>query len=196
MAQGPTQFDAAAHAEAQIAGWLARARQGDRPAFARLVQSHQSRVRLQLRRLTQGDAALADDLAQETFVQAWLHLNDFRGEARLATWLHRIALTRFLQHVRRPQLPLEWHAAEASDADEPGHDPRAAEGLTRDVERALQALSEIQRLAVVHCFHLDLSHAEAAQVLGLPLGTLKSHLDRAKSRLRELLGAWNPESAT
>jgi len=190
------QFDATAHAQAQIAGWLARARQGDRPAFARLVQSHQSRVRLQLRRLTQGDAALADDLAQETFVQAWLHLNDFRGDARLATWLHRIALTRFLQHVRRPQLPLEWNAPEASAADEPGHDPRAAEGLTRDVERALQSLSEIQRLAVVHCFHLDLSHAEAAQVLGLPLGTLKSHLDRAKSRLRELLGAWNPESAT
>jgi len=190
------QLDARAQAQAQIAGWLARARQGDRPAFARLVQSHQSRVRLQLRRLTQGDAALADDLAQETFVQAWLHLNDFRGDARLATWLHRIALTRFLQHVRRPQLPLEWNVVEASEADEPRHDPRDAEGLTRDVERALQALSEIQRLAVVHCFHLDLSHAEAAQVLGLPLGTLKSHLDRAKSRLRELLGAWNPESAT
>jgi len=188
--------DEPAREQAQVADWLARARRGERPAFARLVERHQSRVRLQLRRLAHGDTALADDLAQETFVQAWLHLNDFRGDARLATWLHRIALTRFLQHVRRPQLPLEWSADETSAADEPGHDPRAAEGLTRDVERALQALSEIQRLAVVHCFHLDLSHAEAAHVLGLPLGTLKSHLDRAKSRLRELLGAWNPESAT
>jgi RNA polymerase sigma factor (sigma-70 family) len=187
-------FDEAERVEAEIAGWLARARQGDRHAFARLVRTHQSRVRLQLRRLTHGDAALADDLAQETFVQAWLHLNDFRGDARLATWLHRIALTRFLQHARRPQLPVEWN--DADDAREPGHDPRAVDGLGRDVERALQALSEIQRLVVVHCFHLDLSHAEAAQVLGLPLGTLKSHLDRAKTRLRELLGAWNPESAT
>jgi RNA polymerase sigma factor (sigma-70 family) len=190
------QFDEAAHVEAEIAGWLARARQGDRRAFARLVGAHQSRVRLQLRRLTQGDAALADDLAQETFVQAWLHLTDFRGDARLATWLHRIALTRFLQHVRRPQLPVEWSEPAADDDHGPAHDPRPVEGLARDVERALQALSEIQRLAVVHCFHLDLSHAEAAQVLGLPLGTLKSHLDRAKTRLRELLGAWNPESAT
>ena len=190
-------FDETAHVEAEIAGWLARARQGDRHAFARLVRAHQSRVRLQLRRLTQGDAGLADDLAQETFVQAWLHLSEFRGEARLATWLHRIALTRFLQHVRRPQLPVEWRDPESTgDDDGPAHDPRPAEGLARDVERALQALSEIQRLAVVHCFHLDLSHAEAAQVLGLPLGTLKSHLDRAKTRLRELLGAWNPESAT
>jgi RNA polymerase sigma-70 factor (ECF subfamily) len=187
-------FDQTERTEAELAAWLARARQGDRHAFARLVRTHQSRVRLQLRRLTHGDIALADDLAQETFVQAWLHLNEFRGDARLATWLHRIALTRFLQHVRRPQLPQAW--SEIEPADEPGHDPREAEGLGRDVERALQALSEIQRLAVVHCFHLELSHAEAAQVLGLPLGTLKSHLDRAKTRLRELLGAWNPESAT
>jgi len=182
--------------ETESADWLARAREGDRHAFARLVRAHQSRVRLQLRRLTQGDAALADDLAQETFVQAWLHLNDFRGDARLATWLHRIALTRFLQHVRRPRLPLEWREPEAETANVPAHDPRAVEGLGRDVDRALQALSEIQRLAVVHCFHLDLTHAEAAQVLGLPLGTLKSHLDRAKIRLRELLDAWSPESAT
>ena len=186
-------FDESERVEAELAGWLARARQGDRHAFARLVRAHQSRVRLQLRRLAHGDAALADDLAQETFVQAWLHLNDFRGDSRLATWLHRIALSRFLQHVRRPQLPLEWRDADAANADEPGHDPRPVEGLGRDVERALQALTEVQRLAVVHCFHLDLSHAEAAQVLGLPLGTLKSHLDRAKTRLRELLGAWNPE---
>jgi RNA polymerase sigma factor (sigma-70 family) len=187
-------FDQAERVEAELAAWLARARQGDRHAFARLVRAHQSRVRLQLRRLTRGDAALADDLAQEAFVQAWLHLNDFRGDSRLATWLHRIALTRFLQHVRRPQLPMEWRDPEAHADDEPGHDPRPLEGLGRDVEHALQALSEIQRLAVVHCFHLDLSHAEAAQVLGLPLGTLKSHLDRAKARLRELLVAWSPEA--
>ena len=187
-------FDDNERAAAELAGWLARARGGDRHAFARLVRAHQSRVRLQLRRLVHGDAALADDLAQETFVQAWLHLNEFRGDARLATWLHRIALTRFLQHARRPQLPQEWRETETDD--EPGHDPRAVEGLARDVERALASLSEIQRLAVVHCFHLDLSHAEAAQVLGLPLGTLKSHLDRAKTRLRDLLVAWNPESAT
>ena len=187
-------FDEIERTEAELAAWLARARQGDRHAFARLVRTHQSRVRMQLRRLAHGDVALADDLAQETFVQAWLHLNEFRGDARLATWLHRIALTRFLQHVRRPQLPHEWR--ETEPADDPSHDPRPAEGLGRDVERALQALSEVQRLAVVHCFYLDLSHAEAAQVLGLPLGTLKSHLDRAKTRLRELLGAWNPESAT
>ncbi len=180
-------------AEAAIAGWLARARGGDRAAFAQLVRAHQSRVRQQLRRLTHGDLALADDLAQETFVQAWQHLADFRGEARLATWLHRIALTRFLQHVRRPGRLDAW--CEAVDA-EAAHDPRPAEGLRQDVEQALATLGEMQRLAILHCYHLDLSHVEAAQVLGLPLGTLKSHLERAKTRLRGLLAAWNPESAT
>ena len=194
MAPSPVVSDESARVEAQIADWLARARAGERRAFSHIVQAHQSRVRLQLRRLTHGDAALADDLAQETFVQAWLHLVDFRGDSRLATWLHRIALTRFLQHARRPQLPVEWR--DEAGTPDPGHDARAVEGLGRDVERALASLTEIQRLAVVHCFHLDLSHAEAAQVLGLPLGTLKSHLDRAKTRLRELLQAWNPESAT
>ena len=181
--------DPGAVAEATTADWLALARAGDRGAFAQLVRAHQSRVRLQLRRLTRGDLALADDLAQETFVQAWQHLAAFRGEARLATWLHRVALTRFLQHVRRPGLLVDW--CESVDADA-AHDPGPTEGLRRDVEQALAGLSEMQRLAIVHCYHLDLSHAEAAQVLGLPLGTLKSHLERAKARLRELLAAWNP----
>jgi RNA polymerase sigma-70 factor (ECF subfamily) len=185
--------DHGAVAQAAIAGWLARARAGDREAFAQLVRIHQSRVRLQLRRLARGDMALADDLAQETFVQAWQHLGQFRAEARFATWLHRIALTNFLQHVRKPDRLVEWCTAVDAEA---AHDPRPAEGLQGDVVQALAALTEMQRLAILHCYHLELSHAEAAQVLGLPLGTLKSHLERAKARLRDLLAAWNPESAT
>jgi RNA polymerase sigma-70 factor (ECF subfamily) len=188
-------YEESESAEAAIAGWLARARQGDRHAFAHIVRAHQSRVRLQLCRLSRGDTALADDLAQETFVQAWLHLDNFRGDSRLATWLHRIALMRFLQYERRPQLPIEWREPDADIGAGAGHDPRAVEGLGSDLVRALEALSEIQRLVVLHCFHLELSHAEAAQVLGLPLGTLKSHLNRARSRLHELLDAWKPRSA-
>jgi len=188
--------DRAVVSEAELAGWLALARAGDLEAFARLVRLHQSRVRLQLRRLTRGDDALADDLAQETFVQAWLHLTEFRGDARLATWLHRIALSRYLQHARRPAPPLEWRDATGDRAaDEPRHDPRPTQGLRLDVEQALQGLTEEQRLAIVHCFHLDLSHEEAAAVLGLPLGTLKSHLARAKERLRASLRPWSEESA-
>ncbi len=160
--------------------------------FEALVRQHQSRVRQQLRRLTHGDLALADDLAQEAFVQAWRHLARFRGDAQVGTWLYRIALNTYLMHRRgaRPTEPLV-HEADDSPAV-PAHDPRGGLLQRIDVERALQALPEAERLALIHCFQLDLSHAEAADVLGWPLGTLKSHVARGKARLRERLAAWQP----
>jgi RNA polymerase sigma factor (sigma-70 family) len=157
--------------------------------FEALVREHQSRVRQQLRRLTHGDHALADDLAQETFVLAWRHIGGFRGDARVATWLYRIAYNAFLAQRRgeRVEEPLdESHQL----AVQPDGSAAAAQRL--DVERALATLPEAERVALIHCFALDLSHAEAAEVLGWPLGTLKSHVARGKARLRERLAAWKP----
>ncbi len=174
------------------AQWIARAQAGDGAAFAQLVRAWQSPVRRQLQQLTHGDAARADDLAQQAFVQAWRALAGFRGEARFGTWLHRIAYTCFLQERRAAppaHAPLDEHADAAS------HDPASQRALRLDVARALAQLSEEQRVAIVHCYHLDLSHDEAAAVLGLPLGTLKSHVARGKARLKELLAAWNEEAA-
>lgn len=155
--------------------------------FEALVRAHQERVRRQLRRLTRGDHALADDLAQETFVQAWRHLADFRGDARIGTWLYRIAYHAFLAHVRSSHatLPLDAAGDEAA-----GPDPSEGSLQRLDVDRALARLPEAERVALIHCFALDLSHAEAAEVLGWPLGTLKSHVARGKARLREQLAAW------
>ena len=159
-------------------------------AFEAMLRENQSRVRQQLRRLTQGDAALADDLAQETFVQAWLHRAAFRGEAQVSTWLYRIAYRAFLMHRRTPQaraLAANFDAAESMPA-------LAVDAALRlDVERALAQLPEPERIALIHCFQLDLSHAEAAEVLGWPLGTLKSHVARGKAHLRERLVAWQPQ---
>jgi RNA polymerase sigma-70 factor (ECF subfamily) len=171
-----------------------RAQSGDRLAFAELVRSHQSAVRNQLRRLTKGDVALADDLAQESFIQAWTHLAEFRAEARLATWLYRIAYYRFLMHVRshRATLPLPDDGEAETTGDAAGHELRAL-AMRLDVEAALARLPEAGRVALIHCYYLDLSHEEAAQVLNLPLGTLKSQLLRAKARLRDTLAAWAPE---
>ena len=87
------------------------------------------------------------------------------------------------------------HAPLDEDADAASHDPAPQRALRLDVARALAQLSEEQRVAIVHCYHLDLSHDEAAAVLGLPLGTLKSHVARGKARLKELLAAWNEEAA-
>lgn len=154
--------------------------------FEALVREHQSRVRQQLRRLTRGDAALADDLAQDTFVQAWQHLASFRGESRLSTWLHRIAYRCFLMQRRNASVSIEFVGAALPDRAT--FDPDAAMRL--DVERAMARLAEPERVALIHCFQLDLSHAEAANVLGWPLGTLKSHVARGKAHLREHLAAW------
>lgn len=180
------------------AGLLSLAMAGDRMAFAALVRKHQSMVRNQLRRLTRGDAALADDLSQDAFIQAWRHLASYRGHARFSTWLYRIAYNRFLMHARGRKDTL---SLDAEDAPEQAADPDALHTEARpamrlDVERALQQLPEQERIAIIHCYHLDLSHDEAAAVLGIPLGTLKSHVLRGKARLRELLAAWATEIAS
>ena len=173
---------------------LGRAAGGDAAAFAELVKQNQSNVRNQLRRLVRGDLALADDLAQDVFVLAWSRLAEFRGESRFSTWLHRVAYRSFLMHLRAA--PPAAEALDDAAGGLPavlGRDETRERALRIDVERALDRLPEMQRLAIIHCFHLDLSHEEAASVLGLPLGTLKSHVARGKAALRDLLDAWAPE---
>jgi RNA polymerase sigma factor (sigma-70 family) len=180
--------------DADTLALLQRARAGDGAAFGLLVRQHQSAVRAQLRRLLRGDAARADDLAQEVFVQAWMKLPQFRGDARLATWLYRIAWHQYLM-TRRSQAP-DTVAEEALGSAQPA----AAESdtdpaLRLDLARALDALPEAQRVAVVHCGLLGLSHEEAATLLELPLGTVKSNVTRGKARLRAALADWAPGDA-
>jgi len=164
---------------------LAASRHGDREAFAELVRRHQSMVRAVLRRLTNGDAALADDLAQEAFLLAWRRLGSFRFEARFTTWLYRIAFNAWQSERRKTREVLlgedealpEPHAA----VREPGTEERL------DLERALATLSDAERAAIAACYAADLSHAEAAEALGIPLGTVKTHILRAKEKLRARL---------
>jgi len=155
----------------------------DRHAFATLVRRHQSPVRGLLRRLTSGDLAWADDLAQETFVRAWRGLRRWRGEARLSTWLHRIAFNVFASEV-------EKRARRATDvvADVP-EAATGAEGVTlsRDLDRALAHLSPAERAVLALTYAQDATNEEVAETLGIPVGTVKTHLHRAKARLREVL---------
>jgi RNA polymerase sigma-70 factor (ECF subfamily) len=174
-----------------------RAQTGDRLAFAQLVRTHQSAVRKQLRRLTKGDLALAEDLAQESFILAWTHLTEFRVQASLATWLYRIAYNRFLMHVRShpAALPVYDEQEFAVTGESSGHQAQAR-AMRLDVAAALARLPEAERVALIHCYYLDLSHEETAQVLSLPLGTVKSQVLRGKVRLRQLLVAWAPEETS
>jgi len=175
--------------------------QDDRHAFSELVRRHQSAVRATLRRLTAGNHALADDLAQDTFMLAYRNLKSFRQEARFSTWLFRIATNAFLADARkRKEELLGDRDAEVSADDDDGELPQDTVGdhtrgatLRLDMERALGVLSDGERAAIVQCYHNDLSHEEAAYVLNCPVGTVKTHILRAKAKLRSQLAAWGPE---
>lgn len=175
-------------AEARIdQGLVARVRLGgDRRAFEQLVRRHQGMVRAQLRRLLHGDEAAADDLAQETFMLAWRKLDQFRCEARFSSWLYRIAYTCFPQAYRAP-----------SKRDRVGDEsiaqlqaPARAMDLQLDLERAMRQLSSAKQAVLLHCVQLGLSQEEAASVLAMPLGTVKTHALRGKAKLKMWLEDW------
>ena len=174
----------------------------DRHAFSELVRRHQSAVRATLRRLTSGNHALADDLAQDTFMLAFRNLASFRQESKFSTWLYRIATNAYLADARKRKEELLGDRAadvaddegdDASPADAGGPDPARSATLSLDMERALAVLSAGERAAIVQCYHNDLSHEEAAQVLSCPVGTVKTHILRAKQKLRSRLTAWAPD---
>jgi len=177
----------------------------DRHAFAELVKRHQSGVRACLRKLTAGNHALADDLAQDTFVLAWRNLKSFRQEARFSTWLYRIATNCWLGNVRKRQEELlgdhddslpDGEDDTAAEQGSFGGDHAAATTMKIDLERAMAVLSEAERAAIVQCYHNDLSHEEAAYVLGCPVGTVKTHVLRGKQKLKHALAAWAPSEST
>ncbi len=158
--------------------------------FATLVATHQGMVRGFLRRLCNADA-IADDLAQETFLKAKKALPGFRGEGSMASWLLRIAYREFLSHKRKRNDDL---VDNFDDVDNGAL--RLDRTLEHDVRRALRALSDDERVCVAACFFDDLTHEEAAVALELPLGTLKTHIARAKEKLRAPLSAYETKLTT
>jgi len=177
----------------------------DRHAFAELVKRHQSSVRACLRKLTAGNHALADDLAQDTFVLAWRNLKSFRQEARFSTWLYRIATNCWLAQARKRHEELlgerdDEIGEDEADAVAPGFgegaDHAATATMKIDLERAMARLSDAERAAIVQCYHNDLSHEEAAYVLGWPVGTVKTHILRGKQKLKAAPSASAPATST
>jgi RNA polymerase sigma-70 factor (ECF subfamily) len=163
---------------------------GDHAAFAALVRRHQSAIRGLLRRLCAGDAATADDIAQEVFMQAYRRMPTFRGDARLSSWLYRIAYNAFVSHrrKRRPE-------GENLDALQDHPAPSGPSMIARhDVHRAFAVLREEERAALSLTFGAELTHEEAAEILGWPLGTLKTHVNRGKAKLKKRLAAWKAEA--
>jgi RNA polymerase sigma-70 factor (ECF subfamily) len=155
----------------------------DAAAFETLVRRYQSRVRNWLRQLTR-DPARADDLAQETFIRAWERAHTFSGKGKFASWIMKIAYNTFLQQRRSQAFGTRLAAALEHDS-EPASPARDE---LPDVPKMLAVLSDDEHVTMVLCYGHGLSHSEIADVVNMPLGTVKSHLQRAKAKIRERFG--------
>jgi RNA polymerase sigma-70 factor (ECF subfamily) len=169
---------------------------GDDAAYGELVRRRQAQIRDLLRRLCR-NAALADDLAQQAFLQAWRRIGTLQAPGAFGGWLRKIAVSTWLQHLRaqgsRPEgnaVTDRTHSQPADQppgaaVDEPAHEPTVAERL--DLDRALSQLAPDARLCIVLAYGERMSHREIAEATDLPLGTVKSHITRGAARMRELL---------
>jgi RNA polymerase sigma-70 factor, ECF subfamily len=172
---------------------IQRAQKGDQEAFAALVNEHQRYIyNLALRILKNEEEAL--DLAQETFVRAWMALPNFRGQSQFRTWLYRIVTN--LCYNRLPNLRRSLNElgdeviAEIAETDiafdNPAHGLESRE-LRSYLHRAIDNLDENYRLLISLRYQSELSYEEIATMLNLPLGTVKTGLFRAKEQLRRAL---------
>ena len=167
---------------------VTRACQGDMAAFEALYRQHVGRVYGVCLRMT-GQPEAAEDLTQDTFVSAWRSLPGYEGRSSFSTWLHRIAVNAVLAKRRGPQ-----GRNEVSMTDEAGEQMEfeAEAGMDEatpiDVERAIAGLPPGARdIVVLHGIY-GYSHEEAAEMLGVAVGTCKAQLHRARHLMRGRLG--------
>lgn len=164
--------------------WIARSQLGDLAAFERLVERHQRMIHSLTYRMT-GSLDEAEDLAQETFIQAFRHLGSYRAEACFSAWLCRIAMNLCLNWRKREQRRGQVHETWSQQAGTVHSVP--SEDLSRRVQEALLKLPAQQRAAVVLTAYEGLSHAEAARVLGCSETTVSWRLFAARAKLRRWL---------
>jgi RNA polymerase sigma-70 factor (ECF subfamily) len=173
---------------AEEAAVVALAMGGDDDAYGELVRRRQEQIRQLLRRLCR-DAALADDLAQQTFVQGWRTIRTLKAPGAFGAWLRRLAVNIWLQHARAPGSRLE-RSLEGPPPEDTA-EPSVAERL--DLDGALAQLPAPVRVCIVLAYAEHMSHREISEVTALPLGTVKSHIARGAARLRELLHSYGEQ---
>ena len=168
---------------------IARARRGDADAFEQLVERYREQVyRVALRMC--GNAADADEAAQEAFLAAWRGLPNFRGDSQFSTWLYQLTTHAAIDLLRREkrQVAAEDITEVSAPDPTPGPQQQAERQETREAVRdAIRQLPPEYRQIVVLRFLEELNYEEIGAALQLPAGTVKSRLNRAKAQLKDIL---------
>ena len=154
---------------------------GDQHAFATLIKNYQNAIRQFLRRLTAGDQAAADDIAQETFLRVYQKLDTFLGNSSFSTWAHKIAYNCFLKYRQKAYHQHEFDGFDFSLLE------AQVEDVDKDlmIERLMNCLDIAERTCITLSVSAGMSHQEICAVTELPLGTVKSHINRGKQKLMD-----------
>ncbi len=167
---------------------IARAQKGDRDAFGELVRCHHPGVVNVVYRMC-GDVELAEDAAQDAFIQAWLHLPSFRPGTSLRNWIYRIAVNAALDVLRRePKTPMvDLESLSMPDSIAGPETMLLEKERAFAVQQAILSLTETNRSVLTLREYGGLSYQEIAATLNIPLGTVMSRLNYARDRLKEVL---------
>ena len=153
---------------------------GDRKAFSQLVENYQSPIRRFFFHLTGNDEELSKDLAQDTFVKAWLNIGSFQAAAKFSTWLYRIAYNIFYDYMRAKKTT----ATNTEEIlDYPTTTATSNHDFDIDFEQALTLLKEEEQTAILLFYMEDQTVAAISKIMNCPTGTIKSHLSRGKEKL-------------
>lgn len=155
----------------------------DRDAFGRLVTEYEGGLRRFLLNLTGNDAALTDDLSQDTFLKAYLSIRSFKGISKFKTWLYRIAYNEFVDYRRRNLV------VTVTDEEMPERlvDSVAPSDARIDLERCIAALNDIEKSIVLLFYVEDMPIKKVADITGCPEGTVKSYLSRARAKMADVI---------
>ena len=167
---------------------VTRAQSGDRNAFSELVRTHSQGVLNVIYRMC-GNMQVAEDAAQETFIQAWLRLSSYRQKSTLRNWLYRIAINTAIDMLRKEKRILPGTVEDLRLADS-GPGPEAlvtSSERTEVIQDAVLTLPDASRAVLVLREFEDLSYQEIADALEIPVGTVMSRLNYARKLLREKL---------
>ena len=167
-------------------GLVSQARAGDESAFETLYRATVGSVYGVCLRMTAEQSA-AEECTQRAYVKAWQGLADFRGDAKITTWLHRIAVNEVLGLGRRERRQLRRQHHPMDEVDELMPVEVSDPGRTMDLERAIAALPERARQVFVLCGIYGYAHHDTAAMLGIAVGTSKAHFHRARELLRNTL---------